>query len=58
LGSLEVVLARMEAGEGTLGRLSQDDSLYVSLTRTITSIGVLAEDVQANPRKYVNLEVF
>jgi len=56
--SLESVLGRMEAGEGTLGRLSRDDSLYVSLNRAAMSIADLAEDIKANPRKYVNLEVF
>ena len=58
VGSLDIVLARVEAGEGTLGRLSQDDSLYVSLNRAAAAIGALAEDIQANPRKYVNLEIF
>ena len=58
LGSLEVVLGRMEAGEGTLGRLSEDDSLYVSLNRAVLAIGDLAEDLRANPRKYLNVEIF
>jgi phospholipid/cholesterol/gamma-HCH transport system substrate-binding protein len=56
--SLDAVLGRMNSGEGTLGRLSQDDSLYVSLNRAAASIADLAEDIRANPRKYVNLEVF
>ncbi len=58
LSSLEVVLGRMEAGEGTLGRLSRDDSLYVSLNRAASALGDLAEDIRADPRKYVNLEIF
>jgi phospholipid/cholesterol/gamma-HCH transport system substrate-binding protein len=56
--SLDAVMTRMNSGEGTLGRLSQDDSLYVSLNRAAASIADLAEDIRANPRKYVNLEVF
>jgi len=58
VGSLEVVLGRMEAGEGTLGLLSKDDSLYVSLTRATTELGLLVADLRANPRKYLNLELF
>ena len=58
VGSLDVVLRRMEAGEGTLGRLSKDDSLYVNLNRAAAEIGLLAADLRANPRKYVNLELF
>jgi phospholipid/cholesterol/gamma-HCH transport system substrate-binding protein len=56
--SLDAVLARVNAGEGTLGRLSRDDSLYVALTRAASEIGLLAADIRANPRKYVNLEIF
>jgi phospholipid/cholesterol/gamma-HCH transport system substrate-binding protein len=56
--SLDAFLGRMNSGEGTLGRLSQDDSLYVSLNRAAAAIADLAEDIRANPRKYVNLEVF
>ena len=58
VASLEGVLARMDAGEGTLGRLSRDDSLYVNLNRAVAEIGSLAADIQANPRKYLNLQLF
>jgi phospholipid/cholesterol/gamma-HCH transport system substrate-binding protein len=63
--SMEEVLGRIERGEGTLGLLSADDSLYLSLTAAATglqaateSLNVLLEDVRANPRKYINLEIF
>jgi phospholipid/cholesterol/gamma-HCH transport system substrate-binding protein len=63
--SLEVVLARIERGEGTLGRLSKDDSLYESLDRTSTNLNGaamelqrLAADVRKNPKKYVKLSLF
>lgn len=56
--ALDAVLTRVAAGEGTLGRLSRDDSLYVSLNRAASEIALLAADIRANPRKYVNLEIF
>jgi phospholipid/cholesterol/gamma-HCH transport system substrate-binding protein len=62
---VQEVIARVERGEGTLGLLSADDSLYVSLTGAAAglqaateSLNVLLEDVRANPRKYINLEIF
>jgi len=58
VGSLEVVLGRMEAGEGSLGMLSKDDSLYVSLNRAMEEVRLLVADLRANPRKYLNLEIF
>lgn len=58
LVSLRSVLARMDAGEGTLGRLSTDDSLYVNMNAAMESIRALAEDLQANPSKYINISIF
>lgn len=64
-GSLEAVLGRIERGEGTLGKLSSDETLYnnlnqaaLSANRTATSADSLMADIKRNPRKYINLEVF
>lgn len=56
--SLEVILGRMERGEGTLGQLSVNDSLYVTMTAAATSLQSLLEDLKANPGKYINLSIF
>ena len=63
--SLASVVGRIDRGEGTLGKLSRDESLYnnmnaaaTNLNTTVTRYGALAEDIQANPKKYINLRVF
>lgn len=56
--SLGVVLARMENGEGTLGRLSEDEALYDNVNATVLSLQTLLEEIRANPRKFLNLEIF
>ena len=56
--SLDAILGRMERGEGTMGRLIQDDSLYVALTNAATSIQALTADIRENPNRYINLSVF
>ncbi|HEX8359636.1 MAG TPA: MlaD family protein [Longimicrobium sp.] len=63
--SLAGIVGRIDRGEGTLGKLSKDESLYnnlntaaANLNTTAARYGALAEDIQANPRKYVNLRVF
>jgi phospholipid/cholesterol/gamma-HCH transport system substrate-binding protein len=56
--SLEVVLARIERGEGTLGQLSVNDTLYVSMTAAVTSLATLLDDLKANPGRYINLSIF
>lgn len=57
-GSLNEILARVEGGEGTLGRLTTDDSLYVSLNRAADAIALLAEDIRLNPRRYLSIQIF
>jgi phospholipid/cholesterol/gamma-HCH transport system substrate-binding protein len=56
--SLEVVIGRMERGEGTLGRLSVDDGLYTELTGTLQELSALAQDLRENPHRYVRLSIF
>ena len=56
--SFAVVAGRMERGEGTLGRLSKDDSLYVNLNHAVANLNQLTTDIRANPRKYLSVSVF
>ncbi|HIC14256.1 MAG TPA: MCE family protein [Gemmatimonadetes bacterium] len=56
--SLRLVLERIERGEGTLGRLVQDDALYLSLTSAAESVTAFLADLQENPSKYINLSIF
>lgn len=64
-GALETVLGRIERGEGTLGKLSSDETLYDNLneaavraSRTAASADSLLADIKANPRRYIDLRVF
>jgi phospholipid/cholesterol/gamma-HCH transport system substrate-binding protein len=56
--SLETILLRMESGEGTLGQLSTDRTLYDNLTLAAESIRTLVEDIRENPDRYVKVEIF
>jgi phospholipid/cholesterol/gamma-HCH transport system substrate-binding protein len=56
--SLRTVLGRMESGEGTLGRLSTDETLYVNLNTAAESLAALIQDLQANPNRYINISIF
>jgi phospholipid/cholesterol/gamma-HCH transport system substrate-binding protein len=63
--SVESILARMDRGEGTLGRLSTDDTLYrnaseatANLNKATKELNELLVDFRAHPRKYINLKVF
>jgi phospholipid/cholesterol/gamma-HCH transport system substrate-binding protein len=63
--SLDSILARMDRGEGTLGKLSTDETLYknaseasANLNKATQELNKLLADFQAHPRKYINLKVF
>ena len=56
--SLRALLARIDRGEGTLGKLATDDALYVNANRAAESLAALLDDVRANPRKYINVSIF
>jgi len=52
------MLARIQAGEGTLGRLSRDTTLYSESVETVRSLRALLQDIQKNPRRYFSFSVF
>jgi phospholipid/cholesterol/gamma-HCH transport system substrate-binding protein len=63
--SVETVTSRAAKGEGSLGKLMTDDELYRSLNQTVNnmneatmSLNRLVDDIQKNPKKYINLKVF
>lgn len=56
--SLESVLAGVERGEGTLGQLARNDSLYRNLNRAAESLHLLTTDLRENPGRYIRLEIF
>ena len=58
MASVNTILARMERGEGTLGKLSTNDSLYNSLDAAAESLRELLDDIKANPGRYLKIEVF
>ena len=58
LSGLDTVIGRMARGEGTLGRLSQDESLYDNFNRTLLSLDSLLVDLKANPKRYLTVEIF
>lgn len=52
------LLGNINRGEGSLGLLATNDSLYINLQATIKSLNVLLEDVNEHPKKYVHFSLF
>lgn len=57
-GSIQSVTSKVDRGQGTLGKLVNDDKLYVDLNTSVQSLKALIEDIKKNPKKYLKLEIF
>jgi phospholipid/cholesterol/gamma-HCH transport system substrate-binding protein len=55
---IQALLARLERGEGSAGRLLADTTLYTNLRNLVASADSLMIDFKKNPRKYINLSIF
>lgn len=58
LAELNKVLLRINEGQGTLGKLAKNDSLYNNLNKSALNLDLLLEDLRLNPKRYVHLSVF
>lgn len=58
LGSFASVMAKIDDGQGTLGRLVNDSSLYMEFNQTLREIGALTTDIRERPTRYINLRIF
>lgn len=56
--SLNGVLAEINNQEGTVGKLLNDSELYDSLSTAGNNLGLLLEDLKANPMRYVHFSLF
>ena len=55
---LQSVGGRVDRGEGTLGKLVNDERLYAELNTSVQSFKALIEDIKKHPRKYLKFSVF
>lgn len=55
---LNTMLGKIENGEGSLGKLSNDDRLYDNLASASRELDLLLQDFRLNPKRYVNVSVF
>lgn len=58
IANLDLMLANIEKGEGTMGKLMTDEELYNNLTASSRELDLLLQDFRLNPKRYVNVSVF
>jgi phospholipid/cholesterol/gamma-HCH transport system substrate-binding protein len=55
---LSSLASAVDRGEGTLGMLLRDTTLYLNLIDTNLEVQTLLRDIRRNPRRYINLTIF
>ena len=58
LASASQLLQQMQAGEGSMGKLLQDDQLYHDFQTTVRALDSILAEVKQNPRRYFNFSIF
>ena len=57
-GNADSLFTRLESGDGTIGRLVGDSTLYVEFRQAVAEFRALMADIKENPRKYFSFSVF
>ena len=58
LTQLNTLLSEMNEGQGTLGKLAKDDSVYIYLQHSLNNLDKLLIDLRENPKDYVHFSLF
>ena len=58
LANVNRIMATLESGKGTVGKLLKDEALYNNLAKTSKELELLLQDVRLHPTRYVNVSLF
>lgn len=58
VADFESISSKLDRGEGTAGKLINDDQMYVNLERATKQMEELLQDIKLNPKRYVHFSVF
>jgi phospholipid/cholesterol/gamma-HCH transport system substrate-binding protein len=58
LDNINQLTAKMNSGDGTLGKLVNDPAMYNNLNTASKNLSDLLQDLKANPKRYVHFSIF
>lgn len=58
IGDFEQISNNLNNGQGTAGKLLNDDKVYQNLDRATLQLEQLLQDIKLNPKRYVHFSVF
>lgn len=58
LANVDKIMADVQSGKGTLGKLAKDETMYTNLAKSSKELELLLQDFRLNPTRYVNVSLF
>lgn len=58
LAKVDKIMADLEQGKGTMGKLIKDETMYTNFSKTSKELELLLQDVRLHPTRYVNVSLF
>lgn len=58
LASVDKIMAGMQSGKGTMGKLMNDEAMYNNFTKASKELELLLQDLRLHPTRYVNVSLF
>jgi phospholipid/cholesterol/gamma-HCH transport system substrate-binding protein len=58
LAKVDKIMAELEQGKGTMGKLIKDETMYTNFAKTSKELELLLQDVRLHPTRYVNVSLF
>lgn len=58
VAEVNALLAKLNSGNGTVGKLVADEKLYMQLAEASQNLSALLADLKENPSRYINIKVF
>lgn len=55
VAELSTLLSKVNAGEGSLGKLAKDDALYTNINKATLQLDALLKDIEKYPRRYTGI---
>ena len=55
---LNIILTQINEGQGTMGMLMHNDTLYMEINRSAEELNLLLKDIRENPKRYVKFSLF
>lgn len=56
LTNFKAISTKLNSGEGTIGKLLNDDQVYTNLEHATAQLEELVQDIKLNPRRYIDLK--